>query len=120
MSAWLEPTLKRLGTATELQVTVAGSPDDLDAGWTAIARSVVMEGLTNSLRHAAGAPVRIEFGAEGLRMLSVGDPDGFTDREHDSGRYGLAGLAERVAAAGGRLTHGPCEEGFELIMTVTT
>ncbi|QTI69991.1 sensor histidine kinase [Gordonia polyisoprenivorans] len=120
LSAWLEPTLQRLGSATGLQVTVAGSPDDLDAEWTAVARSVVMEGLTNSLRHAAGAPVRIEFGVEGLRMLSVGDPDGFTDREHDSGGYGLAGLAERVAAAGGRLTHGPCEEGFELIMAVTT
>ncbi|MGC4933274.1 sensor histidine kinase [Gordonia sp. DT30] len=120
LSDWTASTIERLHTATGLEITVTGSAADVDTPWVALAKSVVMEGLTNSLRHAAGAPVRIEFGATTLRVLSVGAPDEFSDRDHPSGAYGLAGLAERVALAGGTLTHGPCEEGFDLTMRMTS
>lgn len=114
LADWLDRTLERLRSTTDVEVTVTGSLDDIPPSWTEIVRSVLMEGLTNSLRHAVGAPIRIDATSREVRVISVGDVDTFVDRGHHSGGHGLTGLQERVAAAGGSLTCGPTDRGFEL------
>ncbi len=71
------------------------------AGW------VVREGVTNVLRHSGASvcQVRLE-----QHELEVAD-DGVGPGESSAGASGLAGLRERVEAAGGRLSVGRSELG---------
>jgi signal transduction histidine kinase len=101
-----------------LQVTCRFEGDQDGVGETAahMAFRVVQESLTNALRHAPGSAVRV---------LVRGDDDGrsLTVRvENDQARSGarsdlvgtgrgLAGLRERVLAAGGAFAAGPTTEG---------
>ena len=74
---------------------------------------VVQESLTNAGKHADGTPVRVRltFGPRELQLLVENDgtgrrtPNG-QDGAHESG-HGIAGMAERVSAVGGRLDAGP-------------
>ncbi len=75
---------------------------------------VVREGLTNALRHAAGAPVRV--GVHGRRDALVVDvvngPAPPSPPRADTGSgLGLQGLRERLDAAGARLDAGPTGDG---------
>jgi signal transduction histidine kinase len=74
---------------------------------------VIQEGLTNARKHAPGAPVQVTVTAA-LQAVTAE----VTSRRHPltavpgaaapaGAGAGLAGLAERVALAGGRLEHGP-------------
>ena len=84
---------------------------------------IIQEALTNALKHAPGAPVRVNVDIVWLRGLDVRvDNDLVWDDPHDR-RYGnhaepvpgagagLAGLRERVQLVGGRLEHGPTPTG---------
>ncbi|WKX13852.2 histidine kinase [Streptomyces sp. NL15-2K] len=75
---------------------------------------VTQEGLTNARKHAPGAEVTVSVtGAPGEGLtVSVRNPppDGEVSHVPGSGQ-GLIGLAERATLAGGRLEHGPDEEG---------
>ncbi|WP_030508044.1 sensor histidine kinase [Microbispora rosea] len=71
---------------------------------------VVQEALTNARKHAQGAEVRVRVtGApgEGLTVEVVNDVPAAVAADAAGGGHGLAGLAERVTLAGGRLEHGP-------------
>ena len=114
LDQWLPKTLAQLRTGAGLDVEVSGDVDDVPALWHDDVRAVLMEGLTNSMRHAAGAPIRIEFTPQLVRVRSVGDPSTFVDRGHTSGGNGLTGLAERITAAGGSLEYGTTAQGFDL------
>jgi signal transduction histidine kinase len=86
---------------------------------------VVQEALTNARKHAPGAQVRVHLAGSPGAGLTVevrndaptAGPD--PGPAHASGPappdpgagQGLAGLAERVALASGRLEHGPTAEG---------
>lgn len=101
-----------------LQVTCRFEGDRDGVGETAahMAFRVVQESLTNALRHAPGAAVRVLVrGDDGGRSLTV-------RVENDQARAGarsdligtgrgLAGLRERVLAAGGAFAAGPTGEG---------
>lgn len=105
------PTLvanaRALGLDVSLTATTAGEPPD------AIARTVyriVQEGLTNAGKHAPGARVAVTVEGE------AGDGMRATVRDSGASRsiagppasgFGLLGLAERVALAGGELDHHP-------------
>jgi len=95
----------------------AGAAPDL-AGRTAY--RVVQEGLTNARKHAPGAEVGVRVtGSPGTGLtVEVGNtapPAASAARAGpptDPGAgQGLAGLAERVGLAGGRLEHGPTPDG---------
>lgn len=120
-----QPTLERLadlvdgvrsaGTGVRLDVT--GEPRTLPAGIELTAYRVVQEALTNALKHAPGAAVRVTVTYErealvvsvddaGGRALAV--PSGSPVRsEVDSGGHGMVGMRERVALYGGQLEAGP-------------
>lgn len=103
----------------------AGAPVRLDAdlegglppellGRTAY--RIVQEGLTNALRHAHGAAVRVrladEDGALAVEVrngLSSGSAPGH--RLPEGAGLGLVGLRERVDLAGGELVAGPDADG---------
>ena len=119
----------RAGMRVTLREETSGPAPDL-TGRTAY--RVVQEALTNARKHAPGAEVRVHLAGSagtGLRVevrndapppaagLTAGPvPDTGLARPSgpapDPGAgQGLAGLAERVALASGRLEHGPTAEG---------
>ncbi|WP_037319156.1 sensor histidine kinase [Amycolatopsis orientalis] len=70
--------------------------------------AVAREALTNAARHAPGRPVslRLRFTPAEVRLRvrnELGDPA----RSEDTGGFGLTGMRERLALAGGTLTAGP-------------
>ncbi|HSR28135.1 MAG TPA: histidine kinase, partial [Actinomycetes bacterium] len=123
----------RAGMRVSLRDETGGPVPDL-AGRTAY--RVVQEALTNARKHAPGAEVRVHLaGSPGAGLtVEVGNdaptappdpapgPDPAAGPDPGAARpagpateagagQGLAGLAERVAMASGRLEHGPTAEG---------
>ncbi|MBO3744827.1 sensor histidine kinase [Streptosporangiaceae bacterium NEAU-GS5] len=76
---------------------------------------VVQEALTNARKHAPGAEVSVRVtggSGEGLTIeIANGVPSADAVRSDVRPGQGLAGLAERVSLAGGRLDHGPAPGG---------
>ena len=110
----LEDLLERIRAAgTSVRLAHEGTPQPaLDA----LTYRIVQEGLTNAMRHAPGAAVSVSLrsGPDGLEVLVADDGPG-PDARRQPG-YGLVGLDERVAQAGGSLTAGraPGGQGFLL------
>ena len=116
-------TLADLGPALD-QVRDAGLPVDLDvigtpypvaAGVDLTAYRIVQEALTNTLRHTQATNAAVTLSYE-PGYLTVRVTDAGPRRTRPKGKsdgFGLAGIAERVAACGGSLTVGPTEpDGF--------
>ncbi|MDT0456840.1 histidine kinase [Streptomyces sp. DSM 41527] len=77
---------------------------------------VVQEALTNVRKHASGATVSVQVTGKAGDQLTVEVSNAATGARHAPPPgaphgQGLAGLAERVALAGGRLEYGPTGEG---------
>lgn len=103
--------------ATGLDVTCRiDGPTTVPAGATShAAYRVIQEGVTNALRHAAGAPIRISV-REDAGYLDVeiwnGPPSTIHPVPADlAGGYGLAGMRDRVAGCQGDLNAGPLPGG---------
>ncbi|MBM7519371.1 sensor histidine kinase [Nocardioides nitrophenolicus] len=81
-----------------------------------VVRRAALEGLTNGLKHGAGAPVRIALDAAGGQLtLTVRNRSDDGAAELRSG-WGLRGVRERVEEAGGRVWFGP--EGGDFVLGV--
>lgn len=108
------------GMKVDLDMGDTGSGGGDGSGPTGIAGLAayrfVQEGLTNARKHAPGTPVRITVAGgpgDGL-TLELSNPTGSADPAGRGGPrdgvpgsgQGLIGLAERVALAGGRFSHG--------------
>lgn len=81
---------------------------------------VVQESLTNVLRHAADTS-RVEVVAHTLpddKLEIVVRNDGTAKAGSSGGGFGLVGLAERVEDAGGSLSSGPTEDGWQVAATL--
>ncbi|MEV0268106.1 sensor histidine kinase [Hamadaea sp. NPDC050747] len=99
------------------RLIVSGPVAPLDQGIELTAYRIVQEALTNARRHAAGAAVDVELHYR---------PDALLVRVRDSGPgrsagvpgHGLAGMRERAAMAGGRLTAGPGSTGGFVVEAV--
>lgn len=71
----------------------------------------LQEGLTNVVRHAPHARAWVQITADERETTVVVVDDGMVDGPSAHRGYGLAGLAERVAFAGGVLEAGPGPQG---------
>jgi two-component system sensor histidine kinase UhpB len=71
---------------------------------------IVQESLSNAVRHGAPRHISIEIRhADGAAEVTIGN-DGAGGAAHNPG-YGLTGMSERVAAAGGSMSAGPAPGG---------
>ena len=112
------PGLDQVGELVE-QARAAGLPVNVEVRGVArrlpaeielSAYRIVQEGLTNALKHAAGAPTRVllVYGAGDVRV-AIADEGRGTMRHglgHAGGGHGLDGMRERVSEAGGELRAG--------------
>ncbi|WP_218129213.1 sensor histidine kinase [Nonomuraea maritima] len=119
-------TFSRTGPPAELTLDPRLTSGCLPPEITTTVHRVVQESLTNIRKHATAAEhvtvdVRVQAADPNTLRATVTD-DGRGGR-HDRGRrrttaggYGLTGLAERVEAAGGRLSAGPGEfTGWQVV-----
>jgi signal transduction histidine kinase len=99
---------RRSGLRVDL--TVEGQLDALPSGVAVSGYRIVQEALTNALRYATDrmASVRVTCSATTLLIAIENRSSGPSD---GGGGLGLLGMAERVAAFGGRLTHGRTDDG---------
>jgi len=115
----------------QVNLRVEGHPSKLPPGVDLTAYRIVQEALTNTVKHSGAAEaavtVRYEPGYITVSVTDTGDaavaatlgrpagrpqPSGGAGaRPAASGGFGLAGIAERVASCGGKLTVGPGEAG---------
>lgn len=114
----LAPLLERTRRAAP-EVRVAGLPPAarLPPDVEAVACRVVQEGLTNAMKHAAGAPIDLRLALEDDLVIEVlNGPGAGTagDLAASGSGLGLAGMDERVRALGGSLRAGPEDGGWRL------
>jgi signal transduction histidine kinase len=91
--------------------TVEGDPVELDAGAGVSAYRIVQEALTNAMKHAEGAQVRVrlQYGRKELR-IDVHNDDSPATASAGHG-YGLTGMRERAQLFGGELAAAPDPAG---------
>jgi signal transduction histidine kinase len=101
-----------------VDLTMLVEPAEVPAATGRTAYRVVQEGLTNAHKHASGARVGVTLSGgpgEGLDVAVHNvRPVGDVPSPIPGAGRGLAGLAERVEVAGGRLEHGPDGAGWRL------
>ena len=96
-------------TGTEVTFRSAGHYV-LSPAVAADALRIIQEGLTNSMKHAPGAPVSVtlEVTATGVDVDITNEPARSAPLELDGrGGAGLLGMTERARAHGGQLSAGP-------------
>ncbi len=98
--------LREAGQPVEL--AVEGEPRALQPGLDLAAYRIVQEALTNTLKHASGAPTRVlvRFGSRRLE-LGIEDDGGAGTAARNGHGHGLVGMRERAALYGGELAAGP-------------
>ncbi|MGY5031284.1 sensor histidine kinase [Streptomyces sp. 900116325] len=120
-----QPTLDRLdellanvrGAGLVVTTATTGTPRPLPPSVELSAFRIVQEALSNAMRHAPGAQVRVEtaHGAAGLTVrITNTAPDGPAAPSRGMG-HGLLGMRERAAMLGGELvTGGTPDGGYEV------
>jgi signal transduction histidine kinase len=99
------------GGGLRVQAVVAGDPRPLPPAVDLTAYRILQESLTNVVRHARAttATVTVRYEPDGV-VIEVAD-DGRGPGAAGGSGYGLAGMAERAAALGGKLEAGPGPDG---------
>ncbi|MGW8436850.1 sensor histidine kinase [Nocardiopsis sp. NPDC055879] len=101
------------GAGMDVECEHAGEGGESPLAVQRTAFRVVQEALTNAAKHATGARVRVwlRHGVDRLEVeVANGPVPGVVPPSPRSG-YGLTGLRERVALAGGEISAGPCPDG---------
>ncbi|MFF0728470.1 sensor histidine kinase [Streptomyces sp. NPDC004134] len=103
--------------------TVTGARRELPQGVELSAYRIVQEALSNVLRHAPGAAAKVELsyvlGGLALRIVNEA-PAGERPSSPGAGQ-GVAGMRERVAMLGGRMTAGETADGgYEVAVLLLT
>jgi len=102
LQAGLGPALRELASRSPVPVVVSATSDRFPTDVEAAAYFVACEGLTNAVKHARAAEVRLDVTRQdSILVVSVAD-DGVGGASVGRGS-GLTGLSDRVAARGGRL-----------------
>jgi signal transduction histidine kinase len=109
--ALVEELIERAaGTGLDVTLRLDGDREGLPAPLVQLAYRVVQESLTNALRYASGAPVRVVLRGdqEALIVEVVNAASAHAPALTGAGTgNGLMGLRDRVAARGGTLDAGP-------------
>jgi signal transduction histidine kinase len=109
-----ELVARAAGSGLAVTLRLEGAREGFPAQVVQAATRVVREGLTNALRYAGGAPVRVLLRGERDAMFVevANDPAPRTAvlAGHGTGN-GLRGLREQLDALGGQLEAGPTDEG---------
>ncbi|MDF6045745.1 sensor histidine kinase [Streptomyces sp. JH14] len=116
-----QPTLDRLdelldnvrGAGLVVTTATTGVPRPLPPSVELSAFRIVQEALSNAMRHAPGARVRVEtsYGTTGLSVrITNTAPDGPPAPQQSMG-HGLLGMRERTAMLGGELAAGATPDG---------
>lgn len=98
------------GSAARLRVTTQGQPRSLQRKVLDELYCIAREGLLNAYRHAHASQITlvIAYGSDGLLLCVCDDGIGLSpqvrDRGAADGHWGLAGMHERAALIGARLT----------------
>lgn len=98
------------GTGRDVTFEIDGAVRRLPTAVEATAYRVVQESLTNALKHAPGARVRVRL-HYGVRALDVEVSDDGSGRGDGGRGLGLAGIRERVALFDGAVSAGPRADG---------
>jgi signal transduction histidine kinase len=111
----LEDLLARTAQAGALlDVDIAGDVGSIPGPAARATYRILQEGLTNAIRHAPGAAIRVSVACgDSVRLEIVNQPapvGAVGIGQVGSGR-GLTGLAERAAALGGTVHSGPVPAG---------
>src|SRR4051794_13084346 len=112
-----QPRLSGLPAA----LPVHGEPRPLAAESGLAVYRVVQEALTNTAKYAgrgATATATLTWTDDALTVEVVDSGGDRTSAGLPSSGYGLAGLAERAALAGGRLDAGPTTDGWRVALTM--
>ncbi len=102
------------GLPTRLEVS--GDAADLPPTADLAAYRIIQESLTNVIRHAgpANATVRLTYSDSEL-LIAVADTGRGAPAHAEGGGYGLIGMRERAAAAGGTMQAGTAPDGGYLV-----
>ncbi|MEV4545762.1 sensor histidine kinase [Micromonospora echinaurantiaca] len=124
-----QPTLAQLdelvGNVRDAGLAVTtrtiGQPRPLPPGVELSAYRIVQEALSNAIRHAPGAAVRVEVAyqlADLLLQVRNTTPTQSPPPPTGAG-HGLLGMRERVAMLGGKLSTGPTPDGgYEVVASL--
>lgn len=124
-----QPTLDRLddligtvrGAGVGVDTQIKGERRPLAPGVELSAFRIVQEALSNAMRHAPGARVRVEIGYHAavlaVRVTNTA-ASGPVPPARDGG-HGLLGMRERADMLGGDLVNGPLPDGgYEVLATL--
>lgn len=115
LDEWLRHTVDRLRIGSDARIDVTGDAAVIPRERWEPARAVLREGLTNSVRHAPGLPIRIMLSDNEIRVLTVGDVAALRATDQVSGGHGLVGLRRRVVADGGAFEAGATDDGWSVV-----
>jgi signal transduction histidine kinase len=108
----------RLATGAPVAFTVVGEPVPLSPERGLPIYRAVQEALANVAKHAQGAAatVTLTWRLDAVEVEVV--DSGGRSAGLPPGGFGLTGLAERAALAGGRLDTGPTDDGWRVHLTM--
>jgi signal transduction histidine kinase len=108
------------GGGVRVDLTVEGEVVPLPSGLDLAAYRVVQEALTNAVKHAVGALIRVTLDYSPQRLkVDVVDTGGTASASAATGNgRGLAGLRQRLAVYGGTLSAGPRLTGGYMVSAV--
>lgn len=111
----LVASANQAGLPTELKVS--GDAADLPLTSDLAAYRIIQESLTNAIRHAgpAEATVSLTYSDSELLIAVADTGRGAAPHSTGSGGYGLIGMRERAAAAGGTMRAGTAAGGGYLV-----
>lgn len=126
-----QPTLADLDTLLDralaagigVHAEMSGPLGDLPQAVSREAYRIVQEGLTNAVRHAGTVPIalRLDVGSAALELEMVNELTGEVHADRGaahSGRRGLDGVRERVAALRGEMRAGVVDGHWRLAVTL--
>lgn len=99
---------------TDVTLSIHGDEPEVSPSVGITVYRIVQEGLTNAIRHAPGAKVRVQLSYSESEIIVVVQDEGGAEVAQRDGGHGLIGMRERVQAAGGSLVVGPSGEGWRV------